>query len=78
SPLNISFYGLGNLSAYGTIQTSGHFSLTGSVGFDESQSGGELWGSIGVTISDQGLSGSFSGGASALGVTLASVSGSLD
>ncbi len=77
-PLSVSFFGLGNFSAYGYIESNGQFSLTGSVGFDlDDGHNDSLYGSISVTISNSGFSGSFSGGATVQGTNVASVSGSL-
>jgi|GEM_PF-5680523 len=77
-PLSVSFFGLGKMNVSGYIESNGHFSITGSIGFDEAdQIGDHLYGSISATISNTGFSGSFSGGASALGIDLVHASGTL-
>ena len=63
NPLSLNFFGLGELSLSGFIRSDGHFSVTGAVGFDLGSSIGDLYGGISVTISDQGFTGSFYGGA---------------
>ena len=81
NPLNLSFFGLGNVGLSGYIRSDGHFSVSGSVGFNLGSSIGDLYGGIGVTISDQGFTGSFTGGADLYTIfgtiNLASASGSL-
>jgi hypothetical protein len=76
-PLELGFSNLADASLSGYINSSGQFNLTGSVGFDLSQSGNGIWGSLQVTISNNGFSGNFSGGAEIFGCTVASVSGGL-
>lgn len=81
NPLNLNFFNLGHLGLSGFIRSDGHFSVTGSVGFDLGSSIGDLYGGINVTISDQGFAGSFYGGANLYTIfgtiNLASASGSL-
>ncbi|MGP0063987.1 MAG: beta strand repeat-containing protein, partial [Isosphaeraceae bacterium] len=75
SPLQLSFFGLGGVSISGYIDSNGQFSLTGSLGFQLGQSGNDIWGSLQITISNNGFSGYFSGGAQIFGINVASVSG---
>lgn len=81
NPLNLNFFNLGHLGLSGFIRSDGHFSVTGTVGFDLGSSIGDLYGGISVTISDQGFAGSFDGGADLYTIfgtiNLASASGSL-
>jgi hypothetical protein len=74
-PLQLSFFGLGGVSVYGYIDSNGQFSLTGSVGFQLGQSGNEIWGSLQITISNNGFSGYFGGGCEIFGINIASISG---
>ena len=75
NPLELSFFGLGGVSISGYIDSNGQFSLTGSVGFQLGQSGNEIWGSLQITISNNGFSGYFGGGCQIFGINIASVSG---
>jgi hypothetical protein len=74
-PLQLSFFGLGGVSISGYIDSNRQFSLTGSVGFQLGQSGNEIWGSLQITISNNGFSGYFGGGCQIFGINLASISG---
>ncbi len=75
NPLQLSFFGLGGVSISGYIDSNGQFSLTGSLGFQLGQSGNEIWGSLQITISNDGFSGYFGGGCQIFGINVASVSG---
>ena len=75
NPLQLSFFGLGGVSISGYIDSNGQFSLTGSLGFQLGQSGNEIWGSLSITISNNGFSGYFGGGCQIFGINLFSVSG---
>ena len=75
NPLQLSFFGLGGVSISGYIDSNGQFSLTGSLGFQLGQSGNDIWGSLQITISNNGFSGYFGGGCQIFGINIASVSG---
>ena len=75
NPLQLSFFGLGGVSIYGDIDSNGQFSLTGSLGFQLGQSGNEIWGSLSITISNNGFSGYFGGGCQIFGINLFSIAG---
>ena len=68
NPLQLSFFGLGGVSISGYIDSNGQFSLTGSLGFQLGQSGNEIWGSLQITISNNGFSGYFGGGCQIFGI----------
>ena len=77
-PLSLNFFNIGTADVYGYLSSNGQFSLTGAVGFNLSDgSGDSLYGSLSITISDQGFSATVSGGATVFGVNLASVYGSI-
>ena len=78
-PLSLNFFNIGNASVYGYLSSNGQFSLTGSIGFDLSDgSGDSIYGNFSITVSNQGLQATASGGATVLGTNLASVSGTVD
>ena len=59
-PLTVSFFGLGTLSIYGTINNDGQFNIDGSISVNLSEAGvGELYGSLSVDISNNGFYGAF-------------------
>ncbi len=79
NPLSLSFFNIGHANVYGFLSSNGQFSLTGSVGFDlDDGNGDSIYGSFSITVSNQGLQATASGGATVLGVNLASVSGTVD
>ena len=79
SPLSLSFFNIGNANVYGFLSSNGQFSLTGSVGFDLNDGYGDsIYGTFSITVSNQGLQATASGGATVQGVNLASVSGTVD
>ena len=57
NPISLSFFGLGGISVYGYFQLRTASSASPArLGFDLGQNGNELWGSISITISNNGFS----------------------
>ncbi len=78
-PLTLGFFSIGNANAYGYLDSDGQFSLTSSIGFNLNDGHGDsIYGSFSITLSNQGFSASASGGATVLGINLASVYGTVD
>ena len=79
NPLSLSFFNIGHANVYGFLSSNGQFDLTGSIGFDlDDGNGDSIYGTFSISISNQGFQATAAGGATVLGVNLASVSGTVD